>query len=197
MNKLVYLFSVILMSTAQFTNAQNHTIGVSYDYIFGSSATQFATLDGGSSFHLQEGKKISLNYSYVFTKSVRLSSGLQFQQSDLQAQNASTSGKLQTWDFTVRTINIPVLANFNYLNYLLVEAGPLLNLQVNGTDLYGIDRQNGIGFLSGLGAKYRLKKISGFIKYQYQMQSLFPFNKERYHDRLITHSLSVGLHYHL
>ncbi len=195
MKKLLILFTFVLVS--HFSYSQNHSAGASYGYVFGGGSTNFASLVGASSYHFKSGAQFNLNYRYQLSKNLNLISGVQFQQSSMQSQNGSTTGELQTWDFQVDNFNIPVLANLSFLKYLFIEGGPMLNFQVNKENPYGIDPQNGIGLSLGLGAQYELGKWNVFIKSQKQIQSIIPFGRENYHDRLITNSLSFGVFYQL
>ncbi len=195
MKKLLVLFTFVIAS--HFSYSQNHSIGFSYGHIYSGWTTDYAELVGASSHNLRYGAQYSLNYKYQFSKKLSINSGLQFQQTSMQSENSSTTGERQTWDYQVDNLNIPILANFTFLKYLFVEGGPMLNFQINDEDPYGIEDQSGLGLSLGLGAQYDIGKFNIFIKSQGQMQTLIPFNKENYHDRLITNSLSIGIFYKL
>lgn len=195
MKKLIILFTFVIAS--HFSHSQNHSIGFSYGHIYSGWTTDYADLVGASSHHFINGAQFNLIHKYQLSKSLNIISGLQFQQASMQSQNGSTTGELQTWNYQVDNVNIPILANFTFLKYLFVEGGPMLNFQINEEDTYGIEDQSGIGFSLGLGAHYDLGKFNVFIKTHGQMQALIPFSKEKYHNRLITNSLSFGVFYKL
>ncbi|WP_375579876.1 hypothetical protein ABWH96_02005 [Marivirga tractuosa] len=196
MKKLFFLLAILSLSS-HFTYSQNHSFGLSYSHIYSGGANDYAELAGASSYHIKNGAQYNLNYKYQLSKNLNLISGLQFQQIGMQSQNGSTTGELQTWDFQVDNLNIPILANLTFLKYLFVEGGTMLNFQINEEDPYGIDEQNGIGFSLGLGIQYDTGKFNVFLKSQAQMQTLIPFNREKYYDRLLANSLSVGIFYQL
>ncbi|WNB17853.1 outer membrane beta-barrel protein [Marivirga arenosa] len=191
------LFSLILLSFIglSYVNAQKHSVGISYDYICDGGAIRFAMLAGASSYHHIQGNKIGLVYSYQMSDHFSLNSGLQYQQNWMQTRNISSTGELQTWDFKVETINVPFLLHANILKYLFAEAGPLLNLQTNDVDAYGTDQQSGIGFSLAAGIQYHYNQFRVLIKPQSQIQSIIPFQKENYHSRIISNSISVALTY--
>lgn len=195
LKKLLILFAFAIVS--QFAYSQNHSFGLSYSYIYNGGANDYAELVGASSYHIKNGGQYNLNYKYQLSKNLNLISGLQFQQIGMQSQNGSTTGELQTWDFQVDYLNIPILANLTFLKYLFVEGGPMLNFQINEEDSNGIDDQTGVGLSLGFGAQYDMGKLNFFLKSQNQIQTLIPFNRENYHDRLIANSLSVGFFYQL
>ncbi|SMG20537.1 Outer membrane protein beta-barrel domain-containing protein [Marivirga sericea] len=195
MNKLIVLITLLISSS--YSYSQNHSIGLSAGHVFSGRATDFESLAGASSYHHKSGSQLSLNYKLQLSKNITLLSGLQLQQLSMEAQNGSSTAELQTWDFNVDNLNIPLYANLSFFKYFFIEGGPILNFQINEPDPYGIDNQNGIGISAGIGAQYDIGKLNFFLKSQAQMQALVPFNSEKYHERLITNSLSLGVYYQL
>jgi hypothetical protein len=191
------LISLIFLVVSNYSYSQTHSIGLSPGYIFSGGAADFAALDGASSYHYKSGNQFGLNYRLQLSKNLSLLSGLQRQQLSMEAQNGSSTGELQTWDFQVENLNIPFYANLSFFKYFFVEGGPMLNFQVNQQDPFGIDDQSGIGAALAIGAQYDIGKLNVFIKSQTLMQAIIPFSKENYHDRLTANSLTIGVFYQL
>lgn len=186
--------SILLFSSFYFSNAQSHSVGLSYDYVYDAGVTRLARFDGFHvSYHHRSGSKIGLNYVYKITKSLQFNSGIQFQRNFMQSRNVIT-GELETRNFKIEMLNIPLFAQYTFWDFFLVEGGPLLNFQLND---YWNDRQNGLGFGLGLGIKYDIKNFSLFIKNHYQIQTLIPFNGNIYSKRIMSGNLSVGISTHL
>lgn len=191
------LIFLTFLFASYFSYSQKHSVGVSYGYVFGGGVTQFASLDGASSYEYKNGNQFSFDYSFQLPKNLKLVSGLQFQQNWMHGQNSSSGPETLIWESRVDNLNIPILANISFSKYFFLEGGPVLNFQINKEGPYEIDSQNGIGFSFGLGAQYNIGTLNVFIKSQNQIQTIIPFGAGNYHDRLISNAISLGAFYKL
>lgn len=97
------------------------------------------------------------------------------------------SSELSIWE-------IPLDARVKFLKYLYAGAGPILHFQQNANSY--VDKQNGIGFHIGLGAKIPLtQQFAVTLSPHYKMYSLIPFQSERNYDRVRVLGIAVGLNY--
>ncbi len=106
---------------------------------------------------------------------------------DPSVERMQYSSELSIWEF-------PLDARVKFLKYLYANAGPLLHFQQN-TNSY-VDKQHGIGFHIGLGAKVPLsQQFAVTLSPHYKMYSLIPFQSERNYDRVQALGISIGLNY--
>jgi len=97
------------------------------------------------------------------------------------------SSDLSIWE-------IPLDGRVKFLKYLYANAGPMLHFQQNANSY--VDKQNGIGFHIGLGAKVPLsQQFAVLLSPHYKMYSLIPFQSERNYDRVRVLGIAAGLNY--
>lgn len=106
---------------------------------------------------------------------------------DPSVERMQYSSDLSIWEF-------PLDARVKFLKYLYANAGPMLHFQQN-TNSY-VDKQNGIGFHIGLGAKVPLsQQFAVLLSPHYKMYSLIPFQSGKNYDRVQALGIAVGLNY--
>lgn len=192
MKKLSFLIAFIIAS--HFLYSQNHSVGLSYGQVYNGALRTFVRMDCGATYFYNNGAQYNLNYRFQLSSKVALTSGLQYQQNEIESRSTSPAGESQSYAFEVNNLNIPILANISFWKYFFVEGGPLLNFEI---DSYGPNSQTGLGFSLGAGAQYDLGKLNFFLKSQNQIQTLIPFKWDGRQDKLITNSLAVGVFYQL
>ncbi len=108
---------------------------------------------------------------------------------DPSVERIQYSSDLSIWEF-------PLDARVKFLKYLYANAGPMLHFQQN-TNSY-VDKQNGIGFHIGLGAKVPLSQhFAVLLSPHYKMYSLIPFQSGRNYDRVQALGIAVGVNYRI
>ncbi|MCS4167659.1 porin family protein [Sphingobacterium sp. BIGb0116] len=106
---------------------------------------------------------------------------------DPSVERIQYSSELSIWE-------IPLDARVKFLKYLYANAGPMLHFQQNANSY--VDKQHGIGFHVGLGAKVPLsQQFAVLLSPYYKMYSLIPFQSERNYDRLRVLGIAAGLNY--
>lgn len=106
---------------------------------------------------------------------------------DPSVERMQYSSELSIWE-------IPLDARVKFLKYLYANAGPVLHFQQNANSY--VDKQHGIGFHIGLGAKVPLsQQFAVTLSPHYKMYSLIPFHSERNSDRARVLGIAVGLNY--
>ncbi|WP_286851887.1 hypothetical protein, partial [Sphingobacterium sp. UBA7253] len=106
---------------------------------------------------------------------------------DPSVERMQYSSELSIWE-------IPLDARVKFLKYLYANAGPMLHFQQNANSY--VDKQHGIGFHIGLGAKVPLsQQFAVLLAPHYKMYSLIPFHSERNSDRARVLGIAVGLNY--
>lgn len=108
---------------------------------------------------------------------------------DPSAERMQYSSELSIWEF-------PLDARVKFLKYLYANAGPMLHFQQNANSY--VDKQHGIGFHIGLGAKIPLsQQFALTLSPHYKMYSLIPFHSERNSDRARVLGISIGVNYRI
>ncbi|MGJ1226319.1 outer membrane beta-barrel protein [Sphingobacterium siyangense] len=108
---------------------------------------------------------------------------------DPSVERMQYSSELSIWE-------IPLDARVKFLKYLYANAGPVLHFQQNANSY--VDKQHGIGFHIGLGAKVPLsQQFAVLLSPHYKMYSLIPFHSERNSDRAQVLGIAVGVNYRI
>ena len=108
---------------------------------------------------------------------------------DPSVERMQYSSDLSIWE-------IPLDARVKFFKYLYANAGPMLHFQQNANS--HVDKQHGIGFHIGLGAKVPLsQQFAVTLSPHYKMYSLIPFHSERNSDRAQVLGIAVGVNYRI
>jgi len=106
---------------------------------------------------------------------------------DPSVERIQYSSELSIWE-------VPLDTRIKFLKYLYANAGPMLHIQQNSNS--HVDKQNGIGFHIGLGAKIPLsQQFAVTLSPHYKMYSLIPFQSGRNYDRVQALGISIGVNY--
>ncbi|WP_296621640.1 outer membrane beta-barrel protein [Marivirga sp.] len=192
-----FLLFIAIIFASQFSKAQKHSIGLSYNHLFDGTATKFSSSYFDPSYFHQKGCQFGVNYSYKISTNFKLISGLQTQTNWMEKKDSDFEDNLQKWNFKIETMNIPILLHYKFLKYLFTEGGLILNWQTNEPNENGIEKQTGLGISYAVGAQYDIKKFKFFVKAHSQIQTVIPFKKKYQTYRLIASGISAGFFYHL
>lgn len=108
---------------------------------------------------------------------------------DPSVERMQYSSELSIWEF-------PLDARVKFLKYLYANAGPMLHFQQNANSY--VDKQHGIGFHIGLGAKVPLSQQFAVTLFpHYKMYSLIPFQSGRNYDRVRVLGIGIGVNYRI
>ena len=93
-----------------------------------------------------------------------------------------------------KLVSIPVTLKLNFLKYLFVNGGVLLDLDTSKSR--PIDNQTGLGAILGVGLNYDFQFGGSIFANPYlKCHSLVPFSPERYHQRLFDSGIRIGFMY--
>ena len=153
------------------------------------------TLMGGASYLGKSYYSLGISYVQPLRSWLDLESGIEYSNHTITVQPMSMPGMAYIpYDAKISLINIPVTARINFLKYLFVNGGLLLDLDLSNAS--PIDNQTGIGALFGLGARYDMVNGWGaFVNGYYKFHSLIPFSagSDNYRWRLMEGGLRIGI----
>ncbi|MGF7028462.1 outer membrane beta-barrel protein [Sphingobacterium sp. HSC-15S19] len=125
---------------------------------------------------------VGLGYSH---QNITTTSGIV----DPSVERMQYSSELSIWE-------VPLDARVKFLKYLYANAGPMLHFQQNANSY--VDKQHGIGFHIGLGAKVPLSQQFAVTLFpHYKMYSLIPFQSGRNYDRVRVLGIGIGVNYRI
>lgn len=193
---LLMLLSFSLL--AQEKSGMKRTIGLTCS-AFGSNDvinTAGETLPGGASYLGKSYYTLGISYVQPLRSWLDLESGIEYSNQTITVRPMSMPGIAYTppYDAKISLINIPVTARINFLKYLFVNGGFLLDLDLSNST--PIDNQTGIGAIFGIGARYHLVNGWGaFVNGYYKFHSLIPFSAGRddYRWRLLEGGVRIGI----
>ena len=93
-----------------------------------------------------------------------------------------------------KLFSIPVTLKMDFMKYLFVNGGCLLDLDTSPSR--PIDNQTGLGVILGVGIQYDFKFGGTIFANPYlKCHSLVPFFSDRYHQRLLESGIRIGFMY--
>jgi hypothetical protein len=193
------LFIIVLLGISfSALSQENNEIQVNYGFpearlrwnveVFGASSNQLnSALDFGIRYRRQ------LNESWGFT------TGLQYFQAEkiitLMPTGMPTLGPSQFKE-PLKLFSIPLLADFEFLRYFYLSAGPQLDFQLTD-DMFKSQKQSGIGYIVGVGTRIQKERFKFFIFPNFSRHSWIPFKKQEFDSRQVLEvfSLQLGVGY--
>jgi hypothetical protein len=120
-----------------------------------------------------EAGMIYSKHNVVFTSHLRPDGGRSFSRSNLQ------------------TVSVPVTFRANFLKYLFVNAGAVVDVETKHSVL---DNQSGIGAMAGIGFRYSFTpQVSAFVNPFLQQHAIIPFRPMNYQQRMLDAGVRVGV----
>lgn len=97
---------------------------------------------------------------------------------------------------TANLITIPLFVNVTFLKYFYVNGGLLIDSEF-GKQQHQIQKQSGLGFGAGLGARFSHRNLSFFINPSLASHAFLPFTKQNASVRqnIFTHGWRAGIGY--
>ena len=196
--KTVCLFFVSICLTT-FVSAQKGQLGITFSALSDNSVTRFGSgyIDDSST---DAGKSFTYGVSYLkpLNKWLDIETGLEYLSCPIETKSiGSTINGVATLtrSGTLSMLSIPITVRANFLKYFFVNAGLLLDVDVNANSI--INSQSGLGSLLGLGMKYDFKNgISVFVN-PYSKIHLFPLSFERNQQHFMESAVRFGIAYKL
>lgn len=150
-------------------------------------------LDGAGSSNNKNSFTFGIRYLRNITDAFCLETGVDFFETKVEITPAFTGNPVSSREESLKLITIPLYGNYTFGKYFFVNGGFLLDFDKSKGSM---DSQSGIGCGVGLGGKYTLGGFIFYVNTNLKIHSAFiPFEKERYHEKLIESSLQFGIGY--
>lgn len=188
--KIFFFLSLFSSFTKNFAQT-NQQISVVYGFL-GNELVRDEQLTGGPGFEAQSSSEFGFKYALFVHKKLRLELGLNQINMDVKINPEFMGTPVTARTEKLKMISIPVLIQYDFLNYLFVNGGLLFDFQKKNNSF---DSQSGIGMSLGFGAAYKFKQFSIFVNPIYKRHAIVPFNPERFQQRLNQLGIVAGVGY--
>ena len=198
--KKIYLFSLFLF-TCLFSNITYSQTKNRITVSSGSAANGLfknVRIEGGGNSEGKGATVYGLRYSRMLSNSFSIESGLEYSINRIQTTPAFYPGIDQTpKKSSIQMLSLPVYGNYNFLKYLFVNAGAILDFETINSEnrSTSVDKQSGVGYGIGLGGKYTFKKMTVSVNPFFQSHAAIPFEKNKYPERLKEVGVKLGIGY--
>ncbi len=187
--KYVFLFT-FLFTVPQYVNAQpKRSLFATYS-ISTPEPFYHKQLNSGRSYRPLTSHSFGLRYIVKGGKAIALETGLELARLHFRTLRFPIESQ-------VHIINVPVYANITFLEYLFVNGGLLFDAEIKGENAF-FDRQTGIGFGLGPGARYSYRNISVFVNPSAERHGFIPLTRKRYEEvrqSLFNPGVKMGIGY--
>ena len=195
MNKKLKIAGLILICMFSVHNiwGQN-TNTISLNYGFGGNRMLVNGFNKEKGFSNDGMYSIEIHYQKNISEVIALKTGLSYSRNSIlvaagyhpyQPENRESS-----WD--IKLLSLPIFINYQPLDYLFIEAGPIVDFQYEIWDSQPTDTQSGIGLGLGIGGIYAYRNfcftLSPFANYHAMIQ-FEPYDR----DRLVEIGLKFGI----
>jgi hypothetical protein len=203
MKRILFLLAVYLLANQIILIAQEEKtifdckIGITFSSFGNNHVFRFNELLGAASYSGENSNTIGICYVYGLNKWLETETCLEYSWHNIIINpnlppNMDNSPRKANFSL----INIPVTLRANFLRYLFLNGG--LILDIDASKNFPIDSQTGIGAILGVAIKYDFNfGVSAFINPYTKVHSLIPFSFENYHQRLWENGLRIGITYDL
>lgn len=200
MRLLFILFSLLIIShlcPAQDNSPNANKIGITYSSFGSNDVVRFEELIGSASYDGDGFYSIGVTYLHPIYNWLELETGIEFSKHTITVNpNLPPDMVRNPYKSNFSLINIPLTVRANFLKYLFVNGGLLMDIDVSNNSV--IDSQTGIGMQVGCGVKYDFKfGTSLFVNPYYKSHALIPFSSEDYPQRVLESGIRIGLTYKL
>ena len=194
--KRFFLFPVILVMVLwEPVNAKDFKVGLTVTPLGANDVIRFTSVDGGGSYSGDGFYTVGITCLIPMNSRLDVETGLEYSKHTVLITPEFFPGSDRTPSKAkLNLITIPVTLKINFLKYLFVNGGCLLDLDANTSS--PIDDQTGLGAVLGIGIQYEFK-FGGtiFVNPDMKCHSLVPFSPERYHERLFDSGIRIGFVY--
>ena len=172
-------------------------IGITFSSFGSDFLFRSEPLDGEASYNSDKFYTLGLTYAYQLNKIFEFETGIEYSKYkividpfDPPFNEAPSHGE----QFSL--INIPLTFRANFLKYVFVNGGFILD--IDPTISSPVDSQNGIGAILGLGLKYDFDSgISAFVNPYMKAHSLISVSAPENHQQLLETGFRFGVMYKL
>jgi len=175
-------------------NAQDFKIGLTVTPL-GANDIFRTSLEGAAGYSGDGFYIVGITCQIPITYKLNLETGLEYSKHTIIiSPNLPPDMDNTPYKSNFRLVTIPVTLKVNFLKYLFVNSGVLLDLDTSNSS--PIDSQTGLGAILGVGLNYDFKFGGTFFANPYlKCHSLVPFSPERYHQRLFDSGIRFGFMY--
>ncbi|MCP4553418.1 MAG: outer membrane beta-barrel protein [Bacteroidetes bacterium] len=191
---LVFISNLCLSQESNNDKGSNR-IGITYSSFGKNDLMQFQSLEGSASYDSDNFFTLGLSYLHPFNEWLDLETGIEYSEHSVIINlPPNIDGESYKSDFSI--INIPIAVRVNFLKYLFLNGGLVIDIDVSKES--EIDSQAGIGGLLGLGVNYDFGcGASVFVNPYIKAHSLISFSGENYPQRLMETGIRIGVTYNL
>jgi hypothetical protein len=189
MKKVGSLFVFLFLTLVVFGQSKNE---VSIVYGIGKYDLGLPGLAGGAGYEGKGSTILGLKYSRSITRLLAIESGIEYSYHKIQITSAPGLPP-NPHAATIQMFTIPVYGSILFWKYFFVNAGPLLDFEVNRLKTPETDSQTGLGFGFGVGGKYTKNNFTISLNPYFETHAIIPFNKERNHLRGGEMGVKIGL----
>ncbi|MCE7042551.1 hypothetical protein [Dyadobacter sp. CY312] len=152
---------------------------------------------GGADFESKGSSAFGMRYILKSKKAITFETGLEYARHKyVISSNLPPNIPATSREEKVELLSVPVYAHLNFLKYLFVHGGALVDVELNKKN--SIDKQSGIGLGLGLGGQINIKRISFVINPFLQRHAFVSFPDDTgTRQSLLNTGVRVGLAYSL
>ena len=191
MKKAGIIFSFLILTLGAFAQSKNE---VSIVYGIAKYSLGLPGLVGGAGYEGKGSTILGLKYSRRISSLFAIESGLEYSTNKIDITSAPGL-PLNTQKATIEMLTIPVYGSISFWKYFFVNAGPLIDFEVNRIKTPKTDSQSGLGVGLGVGGKYTMKNFTVSVNPYKERHAVIPFTKERNHMRGEEIGVKIGLGY--
>lgn len=155
---LIFLFIGLSINAQEQTKSTVRIVGTPLGYCFYEYKSDIQA-DGGYSG--RQSFNIGLEYGYMLTNSLELSSGVSFYHNKIKSDYfmVDSEGNFtnRSNKYNLNYISIPILGKYKFGSYFFVNGGAILNIRTSD-GYFGTFEDKNLGFLLGIGGEYNLNK---------------------------------------
>lgn len=195
MRKIYLLLLLFLLSAVSNAQMQSERFGAYYRFANENDLLRSDELIGGPGYRGNGSFAIGIDYEKKLAGSLYFVTGLEYSRNDIRvtpAPNPEIDWYERQAD--IHLLSVPLYGKLFFLRYLYLQAGPLIDFQLNKPD-QSMDDQTGIGAGFELGASLPVKKLEIVFGPFCKSHALVPFNRERHQQHLWESGFTAGLNY--
>ena len=190
--KLAGLILIGLFSVHNIWGQNSHTLSLNYG--FGGNMMLVDGFNKEKGFSNDGMYSIGIRYQKNISERIALKTGLDYSRNNVLVAAGyhpylPEDGE-SSWD--INLLSLPIYINYQPLDFLFIEAGPIIDLQFNIWDSQPTDTQSGIGLALGIGGIYTYKNLcftlGPFANYHAILQ-FEPYDR----DRLLEMGVKFGI----
>ncbi|WP_421870044.1 outer membrane beta-barrel protein [Marinoscillum sp.] len=186
------LITSLIVITAHFTLAQK-SIGISYLGLGSNDAIHLTSLAGAASYSGESYYGVQLDYLAPINQVLSFETGIGYRHHELlQHPNVPPNMDTAPNDVNASILTIPVGVRVNFLKYLFINPGLILNADLGSSG--NVSGQTGVGFNLGVGLQYEFASGLGVYVNPYTaMHSTLSLSSENYPERITESGLKIGV----